>query len=382
MDWLRAFGRRDRIDLESYCGVLTSEIFFKKLAMQASINLIANTLSRAEFMTYSKGKLIKKRNYYRLNIEPNKNQTASKFWRQIITNLLNNNECLVIQEKDMFYVVEDFSKVSLGFNENIYNKITINGKEIKKPYRESEVFYFSYNDDNIQALLDGIYDSYSKLIAISQTNYRRSKSKRGFLTYPTNYTETEEGQKDLTDLLNNRFKNFFNAEGGAVLPLTNKVTYTELEDKNQSKSSNESRDIRNFIDDIFDFVAIAFQIPPQLIKGNMVDTDKAVNNFLTFCINPIAKLISDEINRKLHGEEAYSEKTYIKIDTTNLKVVDLKDVANALDLLIRTGSFSIDDSLKTLGMEPLDTEWSKARWMTKNYARVETVSAEMPEGGE
>lgn len=382
MDWLRAFGRKDRIDLESYCGVLTSEIFFKKLAMQASINLIANTLSRVEFMTYSKGKLIKKRDYYRLNIEPNKNQTASKFWRQIITNLLNNNECLVIQEKDMFYVAEDFNKVSLGFNENIYNKITINEKEIKKSYRESEVFYFSYNDDNIQALLDGIYDSYSKLIAISQTNYRRSKSKRGFLNYPTNYTETEEGQKDLTDLLQNRFKNFFNAEGGAVLPLTNKVTYTELEDKSQSKSSNESRDIRNFIDDIFDFVAIAFQIPPQLIKGNMVDTDKAVNNFLTFCINPIAKLISDEINRKLHGEEGYSEKTYIKIDTTNLKVVDLKDVANALDLLIRTGSFSIDDSLKTLGMEPLDTEWSKARWMTKNYARVETVSAEIPEGGE
>ena len=60
----------------------------------------------------------------------------------------------------------------------------------------------------------------------------------------------------------------------------------------------EGRDIRAFIDDIFDFVAIAFQVPPQLLKGNVADTDKAVNNFLTFCINPLAELLTDEINRK------------------------------------------------------------------------------------
>lgn len=383
IDWVRGFfGPKNKIDLQTQCSYLSSEIFFKKLAIQASINLIANTISRAEFMTYLLGEEVKKDDYYRFNVEANKNQTASKFWRTVITTLLNENECLVIGKGDGLYIAASFDVKSEGFGENIYSCIVINGQEIKRTYIESEVLHFEFQDENIQSLINGIYDSYSKLITISQANYRKSKSKRGFLEYNTNYTETEEGQKDLTDLLQNRFKAFFNAENGAVLPLTNKTKYTELEDKNQSKSSNESRDIRNFIDDIFDFVAIAFQIPPQLIKGNMVDTDKAVNNFLTFPVNSIVKIISDELNRKTHGKQSYLNKTYIKIDTRNIKVVELKDVANALDLLIRTGSFSIDDSLKTLGMEPLDTEWSKARWMTKNYARVETVSAEVPKGGE
>jgi len=59
-------------------------------------------------------------------------------------------------------------------------------------------------------------------------------------------------------------------------------------------------DIRAFIDDIFDFVAIAFQVAaaaPQ--KGNVADTDKAVNNFLDVCVRTrLAELLTDEINRK------------------------------------------------------------------------------------
>ena len=47
-----------------------------------------------------------------------------------------------------------------------------------------------------------------------------------------------------------------------------------------------------------------FPIPPQLLKGNVADTEKAFNNFLTFCINPIAELLTDEINRKLYGKNS------------------------------------------------------------------------------
>ena len=122
---------------------------------------------------------------------------------------------------------------------------------------------------------------------------------------------------------------FFEAEGGAVLPLTNGLKYVEMDGGTQTKGSIEGRDIRAFIDDVFDYVAIAFQVPPQLLKGNVADTDKAVNNFLTFCINPLAELLSDEINRKMYGKRAYLERTYMRIDTSHIRAVDIADVANA-----------------------------------------------------
>jgi HK97 family phage portal protein len=107
-----------------------------------------------------------------------------------------------------------------------------------------------------------------------------------------------------------------------------------------------------------------------LIKGNVVDTDKAIDGLLTFCVNPIAELLSDEINRKLYKKKAYLSRTYLKIDTTRIRNVNIKDVAGSLDILLRIGSYSIDDCLKILGMEPLETEWSKSRWMTKNYEKI------------
>jgi Phage portal protein. len=153
------------------------------------------------------------------------------------------------------------------------------------------------------------------------------------------------------------------------------MKYEELGSNIGSKTSgSDGREIRGFIDDVFDYVAIAFQVPPQLLKGNVADTEKAFNNFLTFCINPLAELLTDEINRKLYGKDKFLERTYVKLDTTRIKAVDIKDVASALDILTRIGAYSVDDSLRVLGMEPLDTSWSKVRWMTKNYQRIEELA--------
>lgn len=359
------------LQLDVPVGEITGEIFYKELAIQACINLIANTVARSEFLTYEKGKEVRKSNYYLFNVEPNQNKSSSKFWRDVIHRLVYDNECLVIQRDGMFYVADSFDVVRLAFKENIYKNIVIEGYGLRDVFRESQVFHFELHDEKIKTVIDGLYNSYSKLLQASSSNYKKNNSRRGTLEISTNYTQTERGQKDLADLLKNRFKRFFDAEGGAVLPLTSGMKYEELASNIGVKGGSDGREIRNFVDDIFDFVAIAFQVPPQLLKGNVADTEKAFNNFLTFCINPIAELLTDEINRKLYGKEKFLERTYIKLDTSRIKAVDIKDVANALDVLVRIGAYNVDDCLKTLGMEPLNTEWSVARWMTKNYERIE-----------
>lgn len=359
------------LKLDVPVGEIAGEVFYKELAIQACINLIANTISRGEFLTYEKGKEVRKTNYYLFNVEPNQNKSSSKFWRDVIHRLVYDNECLVIQQDGMFYVADEFDTERFAFKENIYKNIVIEEYGLRNTYRESQVFHFELHDEKIKTVIDGLYSSYSKLLQASSSNYKKNNSRRGTLEIPTNYTQTDKGQKDLEDLLRNRFKRFFDAEGGAVLPLTSGMKYNELPSNIGVKGGSDGREIRNFVDDIFDFVAIAFQVPPQLLKGNVADTEKAFNNFLTFCINPIAELLTDEINRKLYGKEKFLERTYVKLDTSRIKAVDIKDVANALDILVRIGAYSVDDCLKTLGMEPLNTEWSKARFMTKNYEEIE-----------
>jgi HK97 family phage portal protein len=253
--------------------------------------------------------------------------------------------------------------------------VVVEGVLLSRTYLESEVLHFELHNEKIQAVINGLYTAYAKLIEASRKHYLRQNARRGTLTIPTNYPETDKAQQDLRDLMEKRFKRFFDAEGDAVLPLANGLEYTELENKANTgtKGSQEGRDVRGFIDDIFDFVAIALNIPPQLVKGTVADTEKAMDNFLTFCINPLAELISDEVNRKYYGKRAFLERTYLRVNTSMIRSHDIKDIAGALETLLRIGAYSIDDILKVLGMEPLGTDWSTIRWVTKNYQPVTEV---------
>ncbi len=371
MSWFSGlFSSDGTLQLDVICGELASEVYYKELAVQSCVNLIANTVSRGEFLTYEKGKEVRKENYYLFNVEPNQNKSASKFWRDVIHKLVYGNECLVIQQDEKFYVADSFSVDKYAFKENEYKGVVVAEYGLKKIFQEHEVFHFELHNESIKRVVEGLYLSYSKLIAASQGHYKKNNARRGTLSIPANYPQTEEAQKKLHDLLSVKFKRFFEAEGGAVLPMTGGMEYEELSSNIGVKGGAEGRDIRAFIDDIFDFVAIGFQIPPQLLRGTVADTDKATNNFLTLCVNPLSEIINDEVNRKWYGKELYLERTYIKHDTSRIRAVDIKDIANALDILVRIGAYTIDDCLQILGKEPLNAEWSQARFMTKNYTPI------------
>ena len=375
-DWFLGLFDKDTKSLDlsaAIIGELAGEVYFKQLAIQSCINLIANVLSRAEFQTFEQGKEVRRDNYYLFNVEPNPNKSASKFWRDVISNLVYNNECLVVQYNNHLYVADGFNCERYAFKDYIYKDIVIDNFKLNRSYEESEVFHFELHNEKIRDVIDGLYRSYGKLIVAAQTNYKRNNAPRGKLKVPTSYSQTEKGQEELEKLFKEKFKRFFQAEGGAVLPLPDQLEYDELASNIGVKGGADNAQIRAFIDDIFDFVAISLNIPPQIIKGDVADTEKAMDNFMTFCINPLAELIHDEVNRKYYGKRSFLARTYLRVNTSMIRAHDLKEIAGALETLLRVGGYTIDDILKTLGMEPLNTEWSQTHWMTKNYEPVEAA---------
>ena len=375
------FGKDGKLGLSAVVAGLATEVYYKELAVQACANLIAKTLARAEFRTFLKGEEVREDMYYLLNIEPNPNQNATDFWRDAVYRAVRNNEALIIMDGNYLHLADSWTVVPGTFVENLYTEIQLG--ELKEPLRrrESEVLHLRMHNERAQQVIEGLYNSYSKLIAAAQRRYRRNSSKRGFLELGTNYPQTDEAQAELKDLLENRFKTFFQHDDDAVLPLTGGTKWQDIEATGPAaRGTVEGRDIREFINDIFDFTAMAFQVPPQLLKGDVADTHEAMKNFLTFCINPLADMIGDEINRKMYGKRDFKKRSYVKVDITHIRAVDIKDVAGALDILFRIGAYTIDDCLKYLGMEPLGGEVGQQRFVTKNYQPIETVID--GEGGE
>lgn len=80
------FSKNKIVKLDGEYGDLEGELFYKRLAIESCINLIANCVSESEFLTYEKGKEVRKENYYLFNVKPNQNLSSSEFWKELFTN--------------------------------------------------------------------------------------------------------------------------------------------------------------------------------------------------------------------------------------------------------------------------------------------------------
>lgn len=370
MDWMKGwFGGPDRLSVDVSVADLTTKIYYKQLVIQSCVNLIANVVSRCEFQTFVNGKPIKGDNYYMFNVEPNQNRSASKFWRETVSKMVYENECLVIPQNGAMFLVEDYVVEEKAFKENVYRDIKMVGNyQLKTTMKESEVFRFQLHNESMRRIVEGLYQDYSELIGIAKTSYAAQNSLRAIIEIPTNYPQTDQAQAELKTLLETRLKKFLSATAGAALPLTNGMKYTEVGGDPTTQGGVGSQGIRTFVDEFIELAAMGFQIPPQLLKGTATDADVSMDRLLTFGANPIVEEIKDEINRKYYDKESVLNGTYLKVDSSRVKAVNIKDIAGSLEILVRIGGYAINDVLTALGLEEIDEEWAKIRWMTKNYA--------------
>lgn len=345
---------------------LSSTVYIKELAINSAINLIGNALALSEFKTYEKGEEVRGNNYYALNVEPNSNISAKRFWKKFVHQLVYNNEALIVRQENMFYLAESFTRDEKAFLPNYFKDVSIDNLKLDRGYQEKEVLYFKLNEKSIINIISNLYEDYGKLVEYSKSSYRKNNAKRGIMNIPTNYPKDKISQERLSKLLGEDIQRFYGAENGAVLPLTGGVTYDDIS-SDSYKNATDSRDIRNLVDDIFDFVAIGFGIPPQLLKGSVADLDKANDSFIKFAMEPLNEMIEDEVNRKFYSKNQYLENTYVKVDTTRLKTTNITSLAQTIDILARNGVHNIDENRELIGKEPLRTKESQERHITKNY---------------
>lgn len=378
LDWIKDFFGVDQSTVYINQQALASQevqLAIEDFAIISAISLIASAVSKCEFKTYINGKEIKSDEYYLWNIEPNKNQNSSQFLQEFISKLLYYNECLVFEINGQLIIADDFDKNEFAVYENTFTNVSRGTMNFDRSFKMSEVLYFKLGNDDIKRLLSILIKGYNNLLNMAIGKYKRSGGRKGTLDINSTAMGDKAFQTKFDDLMQNRFKTYFEAEN-AVLPLYNGYSYTEQNGEGNKKSTSEIVDISAITKEAFERVAQAFKIPPALLRGDIADIEKLTDNFLTFCIDPICSMTSEEINRKRYGKSVLTE-SYIKIDTTCIRHIDIFNIAEKFDKLIASGGYSIDELRAKVGDTPLNTEWSKRHWMTKNYSDIENL-----EGGE
>jgi HK97 family phage portal protein len=377
LNWISGlFGKSNTLKLSGAFYELGAKVFYKRLAVEACIDLIANTLTLCDFKTFESGKETRGQNHYLLNVQPNQNQNAAEFMHSLVNHLIMNNECLVIMQNDQLYIADDFTKVEFALRENYYENVTVGNLTFDKSFNESDVLYFKLNDRDIMKAIDDLYKDYGKLIASATDFYKRKNNKRVLVKGDFLRPQDPDTQKAIDDMFEIQLANWFDPnKAGVAFQLQDGYLIEDLSDSKigGAGSNSTSRDIKELVNDVFQFISIAFHVPFGLLKGDIADVEKQIDAFLMFCIKPIAKLIADEFNRKMYTKEEYLKRTYLKVDTTQIKVIDFTNFATAADKLFAIGGLSINDILVMLGKEPLEEEWANKRYVTKNYQEANSL---------
>lgn len=359
------------------------ELYIRELAFWTCVNKIANAVSKCEFKTYYHNKESKGKEYYLWNYEPNQNQNAAGFIYKLIAQLYRKNECLVVEINHRMYVAESYIKEVYALRDYKFSGISFDGYTLQETLDMSDVMFFELNSTDMRKLMNGMYDSYSKLITYAQNAYQKSRGHKGILNIAGVAQEQDNFNETFEELMSTHFKNFFGKDN-AVLPLFDGYNYQDISQNAKTYSTESTRDIKALADDIFEFTARAFSFPPSLAKGDVQDTTKATDELLTFAVDPLVKMIQQEINRKRNGKDGLKQGNYLKIDTLAVKHVDIFDIATPIDKLISSGAFTINDILQVIGKPKIDEPWADQHFMTKNYSEIGAILKGVTEenGGE
>lgn len=364
-----------------FISLLAREVY-KGLAVDSCINLIANALVRCEFKTINKGKATKSDNYYLLNVAPNRNENATEFKKKMVSKLYRTNECLIVMANDQLFVADSFDVDEYVMKDSVYSQVTVGDFQFNGIFYESDVIHLKLNDKDIMKVINSFYKDYGKILESAKGIYKRSNAKKFVLKGEFLRSQNNEMQKKINQMMTDQFKPWLEADNaGAIFQLQTGYEMDDLSGSGKGGTSKQdSRDVRNLVDDVFDFVATAFHVPRGLFKGDVVDVSSQTNNFLMFCINPLVELISAEFNKKMYGHDDYLSGSYLKIDTSRIKVTDLNDMATALDKLFAIGGLSVNDIIEMVGGERIGEEWANRRFVTKNY--TDASQLQNVEGGD
>jgi HK97 family phage portal protein len=351
------------------------EAAIKELALQIAVSYISNTLSKCEIKTYENGEEVQDEFYYLLNVQPNPNQNASQFINRIVENYVYDNEALVVLHKDHLYCADSFtideSEPLKGFK---YSDICFGMQHLSKDRRANEVFHFKLDNKNIKKQVDLLNAKYGEVVDVAMKAYKATNGRKYKLLLER-YQAGDPQFKELYEkVLSAQLKTFIENEN-AIYPEFKGMSLQEFVAQNRT----DTADIIAMRKEIFETTGQAFKIPQSMMYGNMTNIKDVVAVFLTFAIEPVAKMLSAEFTRKRYDFEEWKRGCHVEVDTSCISYADILECADKVDKAISSGVTTIDELRPRFRLKKLDTDFSKAHFITKNYDLAENMLKNLEE---
>lgn len=348
----------------------STRAYLKRLALNVCINYLARSFSVSEFQIKDGKSHVKDTLYHKLNVRPNTDSSASDFWQRFIYKLIMDNEVLVIKsDTDDLLIADNFQRTEYAVYEDTFNNVVVKDYEFKRTYSMSEVLYVTYNNERLESFVDDLYKDYGKLFGQMMDNSMRRHQLRGFFKFKDGGAMDKDSVKRQKAIIENITK-MFEDSSVAYAPISENMEVQDLTQSNAGTDESVS-DLVKLKRDLIDDVAKMLGIPTNLIHGDVADLENTMDAFIEFCILPLNKKISDELNAKFVTKNDYLKGKHIKVVGLNKK--DPLKYAVQADKLVASSLFTVNQIKDMFDLEQEDNPSLDKYYITKNYEEADTL---------
>ncbi|MBR2582381.1 MAG: phage portal protein [Oscillospiraceae bacterium] len=355
----------------------------RELSFWCCVNWIANAIGRCEVRTFREGAEIREREYYLWNVEPNVNQNSTAFWHKAVARLFQDNELLIVPIRrrdglDAVAVADDWDDPEWApTRQNEYRNVKVwDFTFTQKVFREDDVIHLKLNHCDMRPILNGLYDSYFKLVKAAMNAYGWQNGQHWKVHVSQLAAGADGWEETFRKMIETQIKPFLDSNG-AVLPEFDGYKYENV--GGAAAGTRDTRDIKALIEDIFSYTARAFGVADVLLRGEVEATGDAMKRTLTGAIDPICDQFSEEATRKRYGYDAWQQGSYLRMDSSSIQHFDLFGQAANIEKLLGSG-WSLNDIRRAAGEQPINEPWADEHLITKNIGRLDTAEGDQ-EGG-
>lgn len=355
-----------------------ADVYFKAAALETAIGYITGALVKSEMKTYIEGAEEKGEMYALLNVQPNPNQNASQFWNKLVSTLMLEGECLVVEMRHHLYVADSFALDERPLLRNRFQGVSIEGEQIRRSFLSDSAIHLTSGNTALRTLVNGLWQEYGDLVHYAVDGFKRGSGSKYKLTVDAMQSGSrrqadvdESERQDPTRPL----KQFMTQANSTY------IQHRGVDLQQLGTQGCESDAVSAMRKEIFETVATICHVPPPLIFGTMTNIGDLNNAFLTYAVDPIAEQISQEFTAKLFTPEEIAAGSSVTVDTTRISHIDIFEVASAIAQLIGAG-FSLDEIRDAAKWPRIGSPESQEHLITRNFAPIDEMLHELAGGGE
>lgn len=362
-------------DLDADTSEISKNLALKSAALAKVSNYVGRSISKTKFVL--KGAKADQFNnwLYRLNVQPNPNQTASEFLSEIGKLMITEGKVLLVVKNRYLYIAESYAVEEKSYKGNSYRVSSIQGNPVDDVFKNDEVIFLKNENDSLDTFSEQLWTDYGELLGRLINRQKTANQIRFTLGLPKD--KIQEKAQDLADggkSAKNGQQRFFErvvkrikTESVVAIPLNKDGSYNEYSNRYSSKASfvDDIKQVKNqYVDELCEILGI----PAALIHGDTADNQKNNELMIEMVAEPLIQKLVDGLQVAIFKESDYADQHRIK--AVGLHKHNLFDVATSGDKLIAAGLAMADEIREEIGLGPLPNGLGQRLYITKNYLEL------------